>query len=293
MTISSEPVLDVKNGGPDSAYRADVAREHGPGYLSRLSAALWAEALKARRSPAPMLTALAFTLPPLMGGLFMVIARDPAWARRMGFVAAKAELTVATADWPTYVGLLTQSIAVGGLLLFGLVVIWIFGREYSDRTVTDLLALPTPRESIVAAKLIVAVVWSAALTAEVLLLGLGIGSAIGLPGWSAALAIDAAYRIAVTAGLTVLLVVPLAFAASAGRGYLAPVGGLILVVFLAQILAAVGWGAYFPWSVPALYSGAGGPDLPPLAPPSYLLVVAAGVAGAALTMAWWRFADQT
>jgi ABC-2 type transport system permease protein len=238
------------------------------------------------------LTALAFALAPAMGGVFMLIVKDPALARRMGIVAAKAELTTGAADWPTYFGLLTQSIAVGGLLLFGLVIIWLFGREYGDRTAPDLLALPTSRESIVIAKLIVAVIWSALLTAEVLLLGLGVGSVIGLPGWSATLALDAARQIALTASLTVLVTVPLTWAASAGRGYLAPVGVMLLLLFFAQILVAVGWGPYFPWSVPALHSGAGGPDLPPLTLPSYALVVGVGLGGASLTLIWWRFADH-
>lgn len=275
-----------------SGYRDELVLGSAPGVCSGLLAALWAESLKASRSPAPALTALAFALAPAMGGVFMLIVKDPAWARRMGMVAAKAELTTGAADWPTYLGLLAQSIAVGGLLLFGLVVIWLFGREYGDRTVTDLLALPTSREVIVIAKLIVAAIWSAVLTAEVLLLGLGIGGAIGLSGWSATLALDAARRIAVAASLTVLVVIPLALVASAGRGYLASVGMMLLLLFLAQILVAVGWGPYFPWSVPALYSGAGGPDLPPLMLLSYLLVVGVGLGGASLTLIWWRFADH-
>ena len=35
--------------------------------------------------------------------------------------------------------------AAGGLFLFGFLFIWVFGREYSDRTAKDLLALPTAR----------------------------------------------------------------------------------------------------------------------------------------------------
>jgi ABC-2 type transport system permease protein len=40
-------------------------------------AALWAEALKARRSKVPWLTAVGFSLAPLMDGLFMIILLDP------------------------------------------------------------------------------------------------------------------------------------------------------------------------------------------------------------------------
>ena len=48
-----------------------------------------------------------------------------------------------SADWNSYFGILTQSIGVGGVLIFGFVASWIFGREYSDGTAKDLLALPT------------------------------------------------------------------------------------------------------------------------------------------------------
>src|SRR5699024_1298166 len=44
-----------------------------------------------------------------------------------------------------YINLHAQMIAVGGIFVFGFVTSWIFGREYADKTVTDLLALPYSR----------------------------------------------------------------------------------------------------------------------------------------------------
>jgi ABC-2 type transport system permease protein len=260
--------------------------------MNDLRAALWAERLKLRRSRVPVITALGGSLAPIVGGLFMVILKDPAWARRHGLLAAKAQLAAGTADWPTYWALLGQAVAVGGLVLFGLVAIWVFGREYSDRTATDLLALPTARSTIVAAKFVVVAAWSMLLAALIVVEGLGIGAAVGLPGWSMGLLVDAARRIAVTALLTVALVTPFAWAASAGRGYLPAVGVLFLVIVLAQIVAAAGWGAVFPWSVPALLSGIAGPATPTMGMTSYLLVLFAGLVGVAGTLLWWQHADQ-
>jgi ABC-2 type transport system permease protein len=37
--------------------------------------------------------------------------------------------------------MLAQGIAIGGLFVFGFIMSWIFGREYTDRTMKDLLAL--------------------------------------------------------------------------------------------------------------------------------------------------------
>lgn len=257
-----------------------------------LAAALWTEVLKARRSKVPLVTALGFCLAPVMGGFFMIVLKDPEHARRLGLIGAKAQLTAGTADWPTYLAVLAQATAIGGLLLFGLVAIWTFGREYSHRTVQDLLALPTPRAAVVGAKFLVVAAWSAALVVIVFLLGLAIGAAVGLPGWSAGLVLRSLGTVAATGGLTILLVTPFAFAASAGRGYLPPIGLMLLVVFLAQVLAAAGWGPYFPWSAAALYSGVAGRDAQRLGSVSYALVVLTGTAGVLATFTWWRLADQ-
>lgn len=256
-------------------------------------AALWAESLKARRSKVPWLTALGFSLAPLMGGLFMVILKDPVRARSMGLISTKAQLTVGVADWPTFLGVLAQATAVGGAMLFSLVTGWVFGREFADGTVKDLLALPTPRAAIVAAKFVVVAVWGAALAALVLVLGLVVGAAVGLPGWSWALLVRATGDLAATASLTLALMPPVALLAGIGRGYLAPVGWAILTVFLAQILAAIGWGSWFPWSVPALFSGLAGPRSAQLGVHSYVVVAVTFSAGLAGTFTWWQKADQS
>ena len=256
-------------------------------------AALWGEMLKARRSHVPWLAALGFSLVPLVGGLFMVILKDPERARSMGLISAKAQLTVGVADWPTLLSLLAQATAVGGALLFTLVTAWVFGREFSDHTAKELLALPTPRAAIVGAKLTVVGVWALTLTAIVFALGLVVGAAVGLPGWSWSLGWRAAGDLLVTSGLVLMLMPPVALLASAGRGYLPPLGWAFLTLFLAQILAAIGWGDWFPWSVPALYSELAGPRASQLGLQSYVVVVATCAAGLAGTFAWWRSADHT
>jgi ABC-2 type transport system permease protein len=92
--------------------------------------------------------------------------------------------------------------------------------------------------------------------------------------------------------MTWLLVSVLALAASAWRGYLAAVGVMFVIVFLAQILAALGYGHLFPWSVPAILSGLSGSDRPAVGVVGYALVATVGAAGIVATMLWWRNADQ-
>jgi ABC-2 type transport system permease protein len=261
--------------------------------LANLGAALWAEQLKARRARMPLLTLAGLALAPLMGALFMKILLDPTWAARFGLLTAKAQVSAAHGDWPTYFGLLAQALAVGGSIIFGLVVIWLFGREYSDHTAKDLLALPTPRATIVASKLLLATIWCAVLTLWVYLLGLALGALIGLPGWTADGWIHATAVYAETAALAIVLMLPLAWAASVGRGYLPAMGVMILLFFFSQVVSALGLGPWFPWAAPALLSGAAGPEAQRLGVGTYLLVVAVVVAGIAGAIAWWRVADQT
>jgi ABC-2 type transport system permease protein len=65
------------------------------------------------------------------------------------------------------------------------------------------------------------------------------------------------------------------------------------MVAASQVLAVLGWGAWFPWSVPAILVGAGGPSVEPVTLGGVVIVVAASVVGLVATMAWWERADQT
>ena len=256
--------------------------------MSNLSQAIWAEMLKARRSRMPLLTALGILLIPLAGGFFMIVLKDPELARRVGLISAKARLTMGAADWPSYLRFLILGTAGGGIILFGLIASWVFGREYSDRTVKDLLALPTSRSAIVCAKFVVVAAWCAALTVMIYLVGLGVGAAIALPLASAQVFLRGGITVVICAGMSIALVAPIAFVASAGHGYLPPIGAALLAMILAQFVAAAGWGEYFPWSIPGLY--AQGESLGIV---SYLIVILTSVAGLAGTFTWWERADQT
>jgi ABC-2 type transport system permease protein len=246
-----------------------------------------------RRSNVPLLTAIGFSLAPLMGGLFMIILKDPEAARSMGLISAKAQLTTGTAEWSTLFNLLAQATAVGGAIVFAIFTIWVFGREFSDHTVKELLALPTSREAIVTAKFVVIAGWTLFLTVFGFGLGLLVGTWVVIPGWSAELLRHAAVDILGAGILTILLLPFVALVASLGRGYLASFGWVILTVFLAQIAAITGWGDWFPWSVPALFSGAAGPRGEFIGVHSYVIVMFASLISVVATFYWWRSADQT
>jgi len=256
-------------------------------------AAVWAEALKARRSKMLLGAIIAFMILPLAGGLFMLILKNPEQARAMGIINAKAQITAMTADWPSFLEMIAMGIGALGQILFAFITAWVFGREFSDHTVKEWLALPTPRWLIVTAKFVVTAIWALVLGLLVFLVAMGVGLAIGIPGGSFDLARKTFLNILVTIPLNVMLMPVAAFFASRGRGYLLPLAWTILAMGLANLVSVLGWGDWFPWGVPVLVSGMVKPNADHLGLHSYLMVLLACVVGLAATYAWWRSADQT
>jgi ABC-2 type transport system permease protein len=264
---------------------------------SEIFPALYIEYRKVRHSKILWISALVFLLLISIGGMFMFILKDPEQARSLGLVGAKAQLLGGTADWSSFFNLMLLMTGIGGLVIFGFIYIWIFGREFSDKTVYDMLSLPTSRLTIVTAKIITAAYWSVILILLSFVLMLGIGAALHLPGWSASIVITGFENMLVAGSLTVLLCITFGLVASLTRGYLPAVGCIFLVLILGQVVSRLGYGPYFPWTVPMLYSGAAetltGGSPTPLEPASYILVGLVGVLSIALTGVWWRYADQT
>lgn len=256
--------------------------------MSNLGQAVWVEFLKARCSRMPLFTTLGFAMLPLTGGFFMIILKNPDLARRVGLISAKAQFTMGTADWQTYLNFLAQAIAIGGIVLFGLIGSWMFGREYSDHTVKDLLALPTSRSAIVFAKFIVIVLWTTVLTLMIIVIALAVGAAVALPPTSPQIILHGISTLLIAFCLTIPLITPITFFASAGHGYLPPIGIMFLAIFLAQVIAIIGYGEYFPWSIPALYSQ--GASLSAI---SFVIVILTSIIGMSATFVWWEMADQT
>lgn len=261
--------------------------------MKSLLAALWAESLKIQKSKMLWITILAFLFIPMMMGLLMFVQKNPEISSKLGMIGTKAlMLRFGKADWQTYFGLLNQSIAAIGLIGFGFVTSWVFGREYSDRTVKDLLALPVSRFIIVLSKFIVSIIWCIFLSIILLIFGFIIGWIINISGWSNEIAFYCICKFMVISLLTLLLCTPVAFFAGYGRGYLPPVGFIILTLITAQFIGLVGLGPYFPWAIPGLYSVAGGTEDFQIKTVSYIILLSTGIAGFLATFAWWRFADQ-
>ncbi len=259
--------------------------------MTGIMTAVWAESLKIRKSRMLWLSILAALFMAGMMGFLMFIAKNPELAGKMGLLGSKSSM-MQNVDWPAYLGLLTQVISALGLIGYGFLASWVFGREYSDRTVKDLLALPLPRSYIVISKFIVVAVWGILLSVILLAAALLIGWLIGLTGGSNEIILNGIYAFVVTAFLALLLTTPVAFFASYGRGYLPPMGFVILTLLMGQFSVAVGLAPYFPWAIPGSYSVAASTGGASLGAISYMILVLTCLIGLAATFIWWRYADQ-
>ncbi|NLV91060.1 MAG: ABC transporter permease subunit [Firmicutes bacterium] len=259
--------------------------------MNKLATAFLVESKKLFRSKVPLVSLLASLMIPFVGGLFMFILKDPELAQKMGVISAKAHI-MGTADWPSYLGLLSQAIAVGGLFIFGFITSWVFGREYSDRTINDLLALPISRGAIVMGKFLVVGLWSLSLSVVVIVLGFIVGRIVDIPQWSTAIAGEGLLTFLLCAILTLFLSTPVALLASIGRGYLSPLGFIVFTLVTAQVVAVTGYGWYFPWSVPALLSQTVGQGSMAVEPLGIHILLVTGLVGMGATVCWWRYADH-
>jgi ABC-type transport system involved in multi-copper enzyme maturation permease subunit len=258
--------------------------------MNNLPDMIWIELRKAIRSRMPLWTAIGSLFMPLGIAFLIFIAKNPAISQQLGLVGAKANLmSYASTDWPTYLGLYGQLIGAGGIILFILVISWVFGREFADSTLKDLLAVPVGRSSILLAKYIVSSAWFVVLTVEIFSAGLLMGAIINLPGGSSEVILHGSAVLAVTALLVIPVVLPFALFACAGRGYLLPIGLAILTMMATNIAIIAGWGDYFPWAIPGLYVQ----GKSPLPTASYWIVVFTGLAGMLATYLWWKLADQS
>ena len=196
-------------------------------------AAIRVEWLKLRRSRISLITTVlvGIGVPALTAGFLAAATRGPADTP----LAIKVNAMLIGEGWPAYLGMLAQILSVMSFLGVGFVVAWCFGREFTDHTITGLYALPTSLTTIAAAKYTVLLAWSLALSLITLAAAFALAPLAGLPAPTTDVLEPAAKVLAVGVN-GALLAYPLAFIASAARGYLPAVAGLILIVVITQIL---------------------------------------------------------
>jgi ABC-2 type transport system permease protein len=261
--------------------------------MNSFFAAFSTELMKSIKSKVIWITLAFFVFIAIMLGLLMLVAKHPEIAENSAIISTKASL-ISNADWPTYLALLLQMGLVLGSLGSGIVAIWIFGREYSDRVIKDILALPVSRFNIVLSKSVLILSWSILLMIILFALGIITGLLVRLDGWSDQLFHKTLMTYCLSSFLTIMLFTPVTLVTSMSRGYLLPVGFIILIMIITQL---IGVGLtfitpYFPWIIPAIISGIAGPTNPEANIFSWIILGITVLLGFTGTAAWWQYADQ-
>jgi ABC-2 type transport system permease protein len=249
---------------------------------------LWVETLKVRKSRIPWMVGLGFMILPLMCAFLFFVYKNPALSQQLGIVGAKANLVVGDVSWPAYFKILKEAFAIGGFLIVCLMLAWVFGREFMDHTVKDILAVPVPRANILAAKFVVVAVWYIIVVGIFYPFCLLMGSLIQLPGLTPDLLLQESLSLLLIATLNILVTLPFAFLTSMGGGIMLPIGIAILILIIDNLAAVIGYGDYFPWAIPGMLSQG-----EPLTTVSLVIVLTTALAGIAATYLWWMYADQS
>lgn len=261
--------------------------------MNNLMVAFHVEWLKIIKSKVLWIVTFFFMFIPAMMGMLMILVKYPELASKMGIISSTKASMVGNADWPTMFMLMGQIISVGGIFGFGFITSWVFGREYSEKTLKDLLALPISRTIIVLAKFAVISICSIALSILMFAISIAIGQLVGLGELTFNIIIVEFLRFEVSSLLLIALCTPIAFFANMGRGYMLPLGCIIILVILAQFIGALGLAPYFPWAIPVLYfEQAGGTDTG-LSIASYVILFLTSALGLYFTQYWWNKVDQT
>lgn len=245
--------------------------------------ALTAEVAKLKRASLPWWTVAAILIGPSMSNVF----------------ATAQQVEAGRVSWSDFFGL--GAMAMGtwyGILIFGLVTAFVFGREFSEGVAPNMLTVPTRRECFVLAKLIVLGVWVAALTVLSLFAQAAWATLLGLDGfaWSA---VWAGAGEVFTVALLIFLTLPVvALVAVVSRGVFAPMIFSAFGFSAGMIGGIAGWGDWLPWAMPTAIGGtfmgpAGVTQVPELTTGSWAIAFSMFAIGVVAVLYWVNHADST
>ena len=171
---------------------------------------------------------------------------------------------------------------------FAFTTCWAFGREYTDKTINDLLVKPVSKLKIATSKFIAISLWNTLLTIVMFIVVVLIGVFTGLTGGSVSLILNYFLTFFGAAVLTMFISTVSAFMANVFKGYLAPIGLIFIIVVIINIVENVGLTAYIPWTIPGILLS---PDVT-FGFVSVLILTVTTIAGFTGTVAWWRYKEQ-
>ncbi len=242
--------------------------------------ALAAELAKLRRSRVPLWTVIVVALWPISS------------------IASLAATTGSLRDigWEQFVRIGPQTMTSWyGVVLSGYVASFMFGREYSEGTARNMLALPVRREYFVISKLIVLIVWVFALGTLSAVVNTAYGAILGLDGFAWRYALTSLRESLLVATILVATLPLVGWIAVVGRGYLAPMLFSGVAFMSGVLMLQAGWERWYPWAMPYAVTGLlwlPGDTSSSLGASSWAILAALFVAGVAALVAHIDLADS-
>jgi ABC-2 type transport system permease protein len=229
---------------------------------------IYCEALKVLRSSVFWIVFITFSIMPIMLGLVTYN-------------------NAVDTGWQLYLTDLLGSITAILMIGFSFTSCWVFGREYTDKTISELLVKPVSKLYVVLSKFIIIFLWDVLMAFFMFAVVCIMGIVIGLNGGTWLLIVNSFLTFMAASLLTMVVSTISALLANVSKGYLAPIGLAFLIVVISNVVAQTGFGAYFPWTIPALFI-----SNVPLGIASIVILAITGIIGFVGTVAWWRFAEQ-
>lgn len=226
------------------------------------------EAIKVLRSSVFWIVVVAFAAMPIMLGLVTYN-------------------NAAGIGWEPYLTDLLGSITAILVIGFSFTASWVFGREYTDKTISELLVKPVSKLYVVLSKFIIIFLWDVLMAFLMFAVVFIMGIFIGLSGGTWLLIMNSFLTFIAASLLTMVVSTISALLANVSKGYLAPIGFAFLIVVISNVVAQAGLAAFFPWTIPALFI-----SKVPLGFASIAILAITGITGFVGTVAWWRLAEQ-
>jgi ABC-2 type transport system permease protein len=223
-----------------------------------MHAALVTEALKVYRSS----MARAITVIVVLGIALVCASMLFAVGTADAQMAAKLGPLIDPGGWVGYFAAAAQVTSAAGLLGCGVLLSWMFGREFGEGTITGLFALPVKRHTIAAAKLIIYALWALVVSVSLVLALVAFGLLCGLGAVTVEAVPAMGRQIALTL-LTATIAIPAAWGATLGRSVLAGIGTAIGILVVSQVAVVAGAGGWFTFAAPALWAVSEGAAVSP------------------------------
>lgn len=174
---------------------------------------------------------------------------------------------------------LFYTMLIFGLLVYTVIAAYLFSREYSEKTLKTVLAVPVPRLSFIGSKFSLLFIWIIALTSvswvSTLILAAAYNAAFGIAEFSLTVALHYLGKMLLGGALMFLTLSPFAFLAKWTKGLAVPVIAAATVLMGNAALANEALGALYPWTATLLLLNGKltGTDYPTILPVGLIALV--------------------